>query len=727
MRNKKRSATIEENFKRFPTRVFNLHLSSGFAQGKKLPVSIVGRITKETRLAFYVYGEGTLNGRGFCCICGKALSNPEVILSGVSSVCADRFNIPVRYLDKPRLTPAELDHIRSIVKGIKINGWIPKAAVIGMVETNEIVNLPKTRQSSSPLDSSEKRATKFVDLVRGKLKITFPYNPPLIARVKGLSGREFDKKDRSWFAPYTLDSISRLKEWGFVFSTVLEARVQKIKSVPGVLITYDDLVKLGFSGDNRAYQIKGINMIEKWGGRALLADPMGLGKTVQALGWVIYRRRKIKQTFVLAPANAKYVWKKIGEAVTDFKIQVVNGKPDDPDDDFFWGDVVCINYDIVANRQEWAIHKVGKNKGKKKLNAKDKPYKVDIPYTGWVDYIIDAFPKKGGCLITDEAHYLNNDQALRTKAFNKICKLAQFFIPISGTAIKNRPKELFTVLKALRPEIFNSYWNYARRYCGAKHNGFGWNFDGASNTKELHELLSSCCMIRRKKNSVLKDLPPKQRIVVPVKCSLGRYKREEAEFIKWLKHNGDDTAAALQKITFLKKAAVQSKMEGVFEWVDCYLANESKLVLFCHHKETVNALMERYSDIAIKIDGSVTGEKRSEAETRFQTDDSIKLFVGTKAAKEALTLTAAAATCTIEFWWTPGDHDQAEDRVHRDDDLTRKNARVFAYYLIAEDTIEEDLAKLIDTKRIVTSGILDGEDVVDTDLLTQLIGIYNKR
>ena len=234
-------------------------------------------------------------------------------------------------------------------------------------------------------------------------------------------------------------------------------------------------------------------------------------------------------------------------------------------------------------------------------------------------------------------------------------------------------------------------------------------------------------MIRRKKEEVVKDLPPKQRIVIPIHCNIKQYKKEEKLFIEWLAANGDDTAGALQKITFLKQAAVRCKMEGIYEWIDCYLANESKLVLFCHHKEIVKLLMERYSDIAIKVDGSVNGVKRDKAETLFQTDDSIRLFIGTKAAKEALTLTKAAATCTIEFWWTPGDHDQAEDRVHRDDELTRENDVVFAYYLVAEGTIEEDIAELIDSKRITTTAVLDGEDVVDEYLLTKLIEIYKNR
>ena len=87
---------------------------------------------------------------------------------------------------------------------------------------------------------------------------------------------------------------------------------------------------------------------------------------------------------------------------------------------------------------------------------------------------------------------------------------------LSGTPIENRPVEFFNPIKIINPTIFPSYWKYAQEFCGAKHNGFGWDFSGATNTKELYEKLSRTIMVRRLKKDVLPELPPKNRMVVTV-------------------------------------------------------------------------------------------------------------------------------------------------------------------------------------------------------------------
>ena len=80
--------------------------------------------------------------------------------------------------------------------------------------------------------------------------------------------------------------------------------------------------------------------------------------------------------------------------------------------------------------------------------------------------------------------------------------------------------------------------------------------------------------------------------------------------------------------------------------------------------------------------------------------------------------TAARATCFIELWWTPGEHDQGEDRVHR---IGQEADSVSAYYLIAMDTVEDRIVALLDTKRKVLAAVLDGREVKDTDILSELI------
>ena len=125
--------------------------------------------------------------------------------------------------------------------------------------------------------------------------------------------------------------------------------------------------------------------------------------------------------------------------------------------------------------------------------------------------------------------------------------------------------------------------------------------------------------------------------------------------------------------------------------------------------------------------GSTSTKDRQRAVDRFQEDDSVKLFVGNlKSAGKGITLTAAAATATIEFGWSPGEHEQAEYRVLR---IGQKANAVFAYYLVAPDTIDEWLMELIDTKQKRIDAIIDGtesdSDMMLTALLQKFTGSYD--
>ena len=123
--------------------------------------------------------------------------------------------------------------------------------------------------------------------------------------------------------------------------------------------------------------------------------------------------------------------------------------------------------------------------------------------------------------------------------------------------------------------------------------------------------------------------------------------------------------------------------------------------------------------MAVKIDGSVKPELRTDIVNKFQNDDLIRIFVGNiKAAGVGLTLTAASNVVFLELPWTPGELSQAEDRCHR---IGQKNS-VNIWYLLPKNTIEETLAKMIDSKRKVLAEVLDGETSPKTDnMISELI------
>jgi len=131
--------------------------------------------------------------------------------------------------------------------------------------------------------------------------------------------------------------------------------------------------------------------------------------------------------------------------------------------------------------------------------------------------------------------------------------------------------------------------------------------------------------------------------------------------------------------------------------------------------------MEKFGKVAVKIDGSVTGINRQKAVDGFQNNTRIRLFIGNiQAAGIGITLTASSNVAFLELPWTPGELDQAEDRCHR----IGQRSSVNIHYLLAINTIEEKIAKLLDSKRRVLDAVLDGKETDVKSLLAELIKSY---
>lgn len=521
----------------------------------------------------------------------------------------------------------------------------------------------------------------------GIIEIKFDFDWETLGLVKSIPGRRFQNGgEKYWTCPLSQGALLTLREAGFI----LDDGLNELGQNGNMKIEIPRLKK-----DLFPFQERGISFISQRNGRAIVADEMGLGKTIQALAYLGAHPEK-RPAVVVCPAHLKLNWlREIKETLPDNmnkNVEVLYGlstskiRPG--------ADIIIVNYDI--------------------LNA-------------WMEALIKIKPCT---LIIDEAHFCKNSKAQRTKATRKLARKCPHVIALTGTPIVNRPVEGFNIVQMVDKTIFPNHWNYLHRYCGAKHNGFGWDFSGASNQEELHEKLKTV-MIRRLKKDVLQDLPDKIYSSIPIEILNAReYKKAEDDFIRYLMEKKGIKAAQkasraehLVKIEGLKQLAIEGKIQLAIKWIEDSVENNEngKLIVFATHKKTVEAIVNKFGKIAVKVDGSVSAKEREKAVKRFQEDKKIKLFVGNiQAAGTGLTLTAASSVAFLELPWSPGELVQAEDRCHR---IGQKNS-VNVYYLIAAGTIEEKIAMLLDKKRRVLDAVLDGGVNEEAPLLTELIKLY---
>jgi len=447
----------------------------------------------------------------------------------------------------------------------------------------------------------------------------------------------------------------------------------------------------------RPFQKDGVLWIESREGRGLIGDEMGLGKTVQALAWLAIHP-ELRPAVVVCPASVKlnwvseiHKWMKKPEKITVLRGQRPGAVQ---------GDIIIVNYTIVANKYTVAKDMAGRKRA------------TEVKGTGWVDYIKELKPQ---VIVIDEGHMIKNPKAFRAKSVRKLCRRVKHVLPLTGTPIENGPYEFYNMINLLDRNMF-SFWGYVQRYCKAKMDYFGrWDYSGASHMDELNKKLKKI-MIRRLKKDVARELPEKTKTIVPIETfgTMARYH----EAVQLLLMPGLDKAERKERAEAVKRSVWKVKKKMSIQWISDFLESGEKLIVYAWNKEVIKDLMTAFKKVAVKLDGSVsTDAKRQAAVQKFMRDPGTRLLVANYKVVIGLTLTAASNTAWVQYPWTPGVMDQADDRVHR----IGQRKPVNNWYLVAEGTLETDLLELIDKKRQVLSQVLDGQEVEKGSLLMELL------
>lgn len=444
------------------------------------------------------------------------------------------------------------------------------------------------------------------------------------------------------------------------------------------------------------YQIEAVKFFDSRNGVAINADDMGLGKTAEDIGYCIVHE-KMKPILIICPSHLKINWsREIKKWAQDANFEIIYGTKIYTLPQKNW---YIINYDILTDdKKTEKIIKKNKKTGK---------IKIVRELHGWYEALQDI-PFR--LIIIDECHYLGNGRADRTIAVNNLFnKLKCKILPTSGTPIKKRPLQFFPILHMVDPLNFSSEWKYKMDFCDPVHNGFGWEFKGASNIKRLSKLITPI-MIRRMKRDkgVLEDLPAIRRIITPLEPDVKLLKAYHNKRTKLINNCGVLTQFNFDNsYTEMRKLSYMMKMKAAKQWITDYIETEGKLIIFAHHISAITELENTFSNICVSIYGKHSTKQKMKNEDKFNNDLNCKLCIYQIQSAVGSNMTAASAVAFLEFGNSGFEHSQAEDRIDR---LGQKAEKIFAYYFVTEGTDDLEMMTMIEHGDKIVKQILSNNN-----------------
>jgi SWI/SNF-related matrix-associated actin-dependent regulator of chromatin subfamily A-like protein 1 len=416
--------------------------------------------------------------------------------------------------------------------------------------------------------------------------------------------------------------------------------------------------------------------------RAILADDMGLGKTRQAI--VALRHAAPAGPYlVVCPASVKRNWaREIAIAAPDATTHIIERGADLPAQPIW----VVVNYDLLGKHMD-ALGRV--------------------PWAGYV---------------FDEAHYLKNHTSARSKLARQLVDQARIrggpapaVYLLTGTPLTNRPRDLFVLLQLVGHSLGRSFLAFAKRYCAAERNEYGWQTRGASNIEELTVQLHGV-MLRRSKDQVL-ALPPKLRTWLPVEVPKGTGVRDMRKVVELLIGERDLAPGStiderrlrgrlLQAVTRARQKVAAVKVPSTVDLVTGALEQGEKVIVFSCFEEPMDKLVAAFGQSAVVLTGKTPADRRQALVDRFQNDDSIRVFLANIIAGGIGTnLTAATQVVFNDLDWVPANHWQAEDRAYR----IGQTRTVNVTYMVAADTIDDFVQGVLEKKAALVTAVVDGK------------------
>lgn len=528
--------------------------------------------------------------------------------------------------------------------------------------------------------------------------------------IKLIDGARFDWTRKAWIVPFSkrneLEEVQNKTraEW-IIAQTRVPEQITPIPDMPE--LEFDiDIVNRDNGYKPFPYQLQGIArglQLKKF----INGDEQGLGKTLQSIA-TIYTAHKYnnEQSFpclVICPASTKINWQREWEMWTGKKAMILDDKVKDTWHRFYelgMHDVFIVNYESL-----------------KKYFVDYMPPKGKLKRSS--DIQMNPRVKLFNSVIIDEIHRCKDRNTQQTKIALQIAIGKLYRIGLTGTMIVNKPidalPQLAIIGKLANEKVFRE------RYCEGG--------SGASNLRELKSKLYEYCFFRREKKDVAKDLPDKLRQTIL--CDItnrAEYNKAKNDFVKWMEESGCNDEEIARKLRgeimvrmgVLKQISAKGKINEVKEFIDEIIESGEKLILF-HNLHDIGDEIRRLYPAAVSVNGRMDGPEKQRAIDSFQKDPNVQLIVcNIKAAGVGITLTASSRVAFIEYPWTYADCAQCEDRAHR---IGQKN-NVMCTYFLGQNTIDEDMYKMIQDKRHVGNAITGATDQMEMNFIDNVINLF---
>ena len=444
------------------------------------------------------------------------------------------------------------------------------------------------------------------------------------------------------------------------------------------------------------YQTEGVAFLAARG-RALLADDMGLGKTLQAISaasWLA-DHAGVRKVLVICPASLKHQWAREVEKFTSHPVQIIQGAVENrfvqyrADALFF-----IVNYELTVR-----------------------------------DLSVISDTLKPDLVILDEAQRIKN---WRTKIASTIKLIpSRYMFVLSGTPLENRLEDLYSLLQVVDARVLGPLWLCLLEFHVTDERG---KVIGYRNLSELRRRIASV-MLRRNRSLVRDQLPDRTEVRLDIPMTAMQQDIHDAAMMaagllaKIAKRRPLTPGEQNRLMSALQQARMACDAAGLVDketqgspkldelarlLEELCLQSNRKAVIFSQWAlmtEMVESLVRSMGLGCVRLHGGIPSHKRGELMDKFQHDDSVQIFISTDAGGVGLNLQSATVLINLDMPWNPAVLDQRIARIHR---LGQKqNVQIFL--LLAEDSYEQQVAKLVQGKRDLFDNVISpeaSEDVV---------------